>query len=64
MLLEAGIDVPYSCREGRCGTCVGTVVRGRVEMAACEVLGPDDLREGLILACQARPASADLHIEF
>jgi len=33
-------------------------------MAACEVLGPDDLRDGLILACQARPASADLHIEF
>lgn len=33
-------------------------------MADCEVLGPDDLRDGLILACQARPASADLHIEF
>ena len=63
-LLDAGIDVPHSCREGRCGSCVGTVVRGRVDMAACEILGPDDLRDGLILACQARPASAELHIEF
>jgi 3-ketosteroid 9alpha-monooxygenase subunit B len=43
---------------------VGTVVRGQVDMAACEVLGPDDLRDGLILACLARPASADLHVKF
>jgi 3-ketosteroid 9alpha-monooxygenase subunit B len=40
------------------------VVRGRVDMAGCELLGPDDLRDGLILACQARPASTNLHIEF
>ena len=64
MLLEAGVAVPHSCREGRCGSCVATVVRGEVDMADCEVLGPDDVRDGLILACQARPASADLHIEF
>ncbi len=28
---------------------------------ACEA---DDLPDGLILACQARPVSADVHIEF
>jgi len=33
-------------------------------MAACDVLDPDDLRNGLILACQARPASANLHVQF
>jgi ferredoxin len=64
MLLDAGIDVPHSCREGRCGSCVAIVVTGEVDMAACDILGPDERREGLILACQARPASADLHIEF
>jgi ferredoxin len=64
VMLEAGIDVPHSCREGRCGSCVATVVEGEVEMPACHVLGPDDLRDGLILACQARPASADLRVEF
>jgi ferredoxin len=63
-MLDAGIDVPHSCREGRCGSCVATVVEGEVDMAACEILGPEDLRDGLILACQARPVSADLHIEF
>jgi 3-ketosteroid 9alpha-monooxygenase subunit B len=64
MLLDAGIDAPHSCREGRCGSCVATVVVGEVDMAACDILEADDLRDGLILACQARPASADLHIKF
>ncbi|ASW90685.1 2Fe-2S iron-sulfur cluster-binding protein [Mycobacterium marseillense] len=63
-LLEAGIAVPHSCREGRCGSCVATMVAGRVDMAACDVLDADDRAEGLILACQARPAGADVHVEF
>lgn len=64
IMLDAGIDVPHSCREGHCGSCVATLVSGRVEMAACEVLQPDDLADGLILGCQARPVSDDVHIEF
>ena len=64
MLLDAGIDVPHSCREGHCGSCVATVVQGEVDMVACDILGPDDLRDGLILACQARPRSAEVRIEF
>jgi hypothetical protein len=43
---------------------VATVIEGEVDMAACDVLEPEDVRNGLILACQARPASADLHVEF
>jgi ferredoxin len=64
MLVDAGIDVPHSCREGRCGSCVATLIEGEVDMAACDILEPDDLRDGLILACQARPVTARLHIEF
>ena len=63
-LLDAGIDVPHSCREGHCGSCVATVVQGEVDMVACDILGPDDLRDGLILACQARPRSVEVRIEF
>lgn len=63
-LLDAGIDAPHSCREGRCGSCVATVVVGEVDMAAGDILEADDLRDGLILACQARPASADIHVKF
>ncbi|MGB9226422.1 2Fe-2S iron-sulfur cluster-binding protein, partial [Mycobacterium sp.] len=64
LLLDAGIDAPHSCREGHCGSCVATVVAGEVEMASCDVLEPEDLRVGLILACQARPVSAEVRIEF
>ncbi|OBH44513.1 ferredoxin [Mycobacterium intracellulare] len=63
-LLDAGIAVPHSCREGRCGSCVATVVAGEVDMVPCDVLDADDLEEGLILACQARPAGTDVHVEF
>lgn len=64
LLLGAGIEAPHSCREGHCGSCVATVVAGEVDMTACTVLGPDDMRDGLILACQVRPMSPELHIEF
>ena len=64
LLLDSGIDAPHSCREGHCGSCVATVVAGEVEMASCDILEPEDLREGLILACQARPVSAEVRIEF
>jgi ferredoxin len=64
LLLDAGIDAPHSCREGHCGSCVATVLAGEVDMASCDILDPEDLREGLILACQARPLSAEVHIEF
>ena len=63
-MIAAGIDVPHSCREGHCGSCVATVLDGEVDMPPCDVLGPDDLGEGLILACQARPVSDHLHVEF
>ena len=63
-LIAAGIEVPHSCKEGHCGSCVATVVHGEVDMATCDILESDDLADGLILSCQARPVSDDLHIEF
>jgi len=28
MVLAAGVDVPHSCREGVCGSCLVTVLQG------------------------------------
>ncbi|MHA3020668.1 2Fe-2S iron-sulfur cluster-binding protein [Mycobacterium sp. BMJ-28] len=64
VLVAAGVDVPHSCKEGQCGSCAATVLRGEVDMASCDILEPEDLAEGLILGCQARPVSDDLHVEF
>jgi ferredoxin len=64
VLLDAGIDPPHSCREGHCGSCVATLISGEVEMDTCEILGTEDIAEGLILGCQARPVTAEIHIEY
>jgi 3-ketosteroid 9alpha-monooxygenase subunit B len=59
-----GLDVPYSCRAGECGSCSCVLVEGEVTMANNEVLDADDLAAGFILGCQARPRSMELKIEF
>ena len=64
VLLEKGIEAPYSCREGHCGACATTVVSGEVEMEINDVLEPDDLEEGLILACQSRPVSDEVEVTY
>ncbi len=64
ILLAAGLDAPYSCQEGECGSCVCTVTSGSVEMANNDVLDPEDVADGYVLGCQARPTSGHVTIEF
>lgn len=64
IMLSAGLDVPYSCREGECGSCACTVTEGTVEMENIGALDEDDIADGYILGCQARPTSNTLKIEF
>ncbi|WP_280438153.1 2Fe-2S iron-sulfur cluster-binding protein [Nocardia carnea] len=63
-LLDAGLEAPYSCREGACSACVCSLKSGRVNMVHNEILTDDDLSEGYILACQAEPVSDELSIEY
>jgi ring-1,2-phenylacetyl-CoA epoxidase subunit PaaE len=49
--IRQGIPLPYSCRAGRCSSCVARCLRGRVQMAHNEVLTDKDLAEGLVLTC-------------
>jgi 3-ketosteroid 9alpha-monooxygenase subunit B len=58
VLLDKGIEAPYSCREGHCGACATTVVSGEVEMETNDVLEPDDLADGLIGVSAAARAAA------
>lgn len=55
----AGIDYPYACASGNCGTCVSHLDAGEVEMLprADGALSPDQVNSGLTLACRARPRS-------
>jgi 3-ketosteroid 9alpha-monooxygenase subunit B len=53
VLIDEGLDAPFSCREGICGACACELRGGKVEMAHNEVLEDEDVDDGLILACQA-----------
>lgn len=64
VLLAAGIEAPFSCREGHCGACATTLVSGSVDMETNDVLEPDDLADGLILACQSRPTSDSVEVDY
>lgn len=64
VMVGAGIDAPYSCREGECGSCACTLVEGTVNPGNTDALDPDDVADGYILGCQAKPTSPSLKIEF
>ncbi len=49
--IRQGIPLPYSCRAGRCSSCVAHCASGRVRMTHNEVLTEKDLAEGLVLTC-------------
>lgn len=63
--LEAGFNLPYSCRAGGCSTCRGRILDGTVDHAlSTETYLPQSLRDqGFALLCQAKPLS-DLVIEI
>ncbi|MEE6164102.1 MULTISPECIES: ferredoxin--NADP reductase [unclassified Mycolicibacterium] len=64
VLLDKGLDAPFSCREGHCGACAVLKKSGDVEMEVNDVLEPSDLEEGLILGCQATPVSDSVEVTY
>jgi 3-ketosteroid 9alpha-monooxygenase subunit B len=64
VLLDKGLDAPFSCREGHCGACAVLKKTGDVEMEVNDVLEQQDLDEGLILGCQARPRSDSVEVTY
>ena len=64
VLLAAGLDAPFSCREGHCGACACTLRSGKVSMEVNDVLEQQDLDEGLILACQSHPESDSVEVTY
>ena len=64
VLLDKGLDAPFSCREGHCGACAVLLKSGDVDMHVNDVLEQSDLDEGLILACQAHPKSDSVEVTY
>ncbi|MFG2357896.1 2Fe-2S iron-sulfur cluster-binding protein [Streptomyces sp. NPDC048521] len=63
-LVRVWPDIPYSCREGLCGSCRAKVTHGAVTTGRQYVLGPAELAAGYTLACRARPETDETGLDF
>jgi ring-1,2-phenylacetyl-CoA epoxidase subunit PaaE len=62
--IKAGLDAPYSCKTGVCGSCRAKLLSGTVEMKSNYALTDDEVADGFILTCQATPSSASVSISY
>lgn len=61
---QAGIELPYSCETGRCGTCAAICTKGQVWMKYNEVLTEEDLRNKRVLTCTGYPVYGNVELDF
>jgi ring-1,2-phenylacetyl-CoA epoxidase subunit PaaE len=62
--LEQGIELPYACKGGVCGTCRSKVLKGEVDMDANYSLEDYELARGFVLTCQSFPISDTLTLDL
>jgi ring-1,2-phenylacetyl-CoA epoxidase subunit PaaE len=62
--LDAGLDLPYSCKGGVCCTCRARVLEGKVEMERNFTLEPWEMEKGFVLTCQARPLTPRVVVSY
>ncbi|HZV54792.1 MAG TPA: CDP-6-deoxy-delta-3,4-glucoseen reductase [Rhodocyclaceae bacterium] len=57
--LDAGLTLPYGCRDGACGACKAKVAEGLIDYGNAQehALTPEDRDNGLALTCCAKPLS-------
>lgn len=60
----AGLEVPFSCTSGVCGTCRCKVVEGEVRMERNYALDKAEVASGFVLACQAHPLTERVVLSF
>lgn len=59
-----GIELPYSCKGGVCATCRTFLREGEVAMQTNYALEPWEVEKGFVLACQSRPLSDKITIDY
>jgi ring-1,2-phenylacetyl-CoA epoxidase subunit PaaE len=60
----AGLEVPYSCTSGVCGTCRAKVMEGDVRMERNFALDKKEVASGFVLTCQAHPLTERIVLSF
>jgi ring-1,2-phenylacetyl-CoA epoxidase subunit PaaE len=62
--LDAGLDLPYSCKGGVCCTCRARVLEGQVAMVRNFTLEQAEMDRGFVLTCQSRPLTPHLVVSY
>lgn len=60
----AGLEVPYSCTSGVCGTCRAKCMEGAVRMERNFALDKAEVAAGFVLTCQAHPLTERVVLSF
>jgi ferredoxin-NADP reductase len=60
----AGLRAPSSCEIGSCGTCMARVTKGSARMLNNDALEDDEVDDGWVLTCQARPTSRTVEVVY
>ena len=60
----AGLEVPFSCTSGVCGTCRAKLIEGEVRMERNFALDKHELTAGFVLTCQAHPITERVVLSF
>ncbi len=60
----AGLEVPFSCTSGVCGTCRARLVEGEVRMERNFALDKGEVSNGFVLTCQAHPLTPRVVLSF
>jgi ring-1,2-phenylacetyl-CoA epoxidase subunit PaaE len=60
----AGLEVPFSCTSGVCGTCRAKLLEGQVRMTRNFALEKAEVAAGFVLTCQAHPLTERLVLSF
>ena len=61
---SAGLQAPYSCETGSCGTCMARITEGSARMVNNDALEDDEVDEGYVLTCQALPTSPTVRLTY
>jgi ferredoxin len=57
MAEEAGLKLPFGCREGTCSSCIAKLVTGKVEQTEQKFLNLSEIAQGYTVTCVAYPLS-------
>jgi ring-1,2-phenylacetyl-CoA epoxidase subunit PaaE len=60
----AGLEVPFSCTSGVCGTCRAKLVEGEVRMERNFALDKNEVAAGFVLTCQSHPITERVILSF